>query len=146
MSTLKPVLQRFEEYFTKSDGCWVWKGSLTHNGYGRFKRNYLSLKAHRVSYELYLGEIPEGLLVLHMCDNPACVNPSHLTVGTQTENVRDCIVKGRKASVLTPADIPEIRDLIKCKLFSQVELGEIYNCDRDTIARIETGAAWKAVI
>lgn len=92
----KSIRSRFEEKFEKSD-CWIWKASRRgHNGYGGFRVNKNSIRlAHNVSYELYIGPIPEGLKVLHTCDNPLCVNPSHLFLGTQLDNIKDRDVKGR---------------------------------------------------
>jgi HNH endonuclease len=80
-------------------GCWIWMGSLGGNkGYGRARlhgRHGRKTRAHRISFELYKGQIPDGLLVLHRCDVPACVNPAHLFVGTQKVNMHDAKVKGR---------------------------------------------------
>jgi len=85
------------------DKCWNWKLSTDRKGYGRLwtgkrdaKGTALRVMAHRYAYELLVGEVPADLLVLHHCDNPSCCNPSHLWVGTQLENVRDCIQKGRR--------------------------------------------------
>jgi hypothetical protein len=76
--------------------CWNWLGGLTF-GYG----NFCALgegRAHRVSYIIHNGKIPKGLFVLHKCDNPSCVNPKHLFLGTQKDNVADCVTKGRFAT------------------------------------------------
>lgn len=76
-------------------GCWIWGGSFTHNGYGRIGDK----RAHRLSWSFENGPIPEGLLVLHSCDTPPCIRPSHLFVGTQLDNMQDMIAKGRKVTV-----------------------------------------------
>lgn len=87
--------ERFETGFTKTDGCWVWQKSLTKKGYGRFWNGTKAVKAHRASYELYVGKIPPTLFVCHKCDNPKCVRPDHLFLGTNRDNMIDMIQKGR---------------------------------------------------
>lgn len=77
-------------------GCWLWKAYRSDKGYGRLRFRGKGHMAHRVSYTLFSGTIPEGLNVCHKCDNPPCVNPAHLFVATQKENVDDMIKKGRK--------------------------------------------------
>lgn len=95
MKTPRPVQPRFESKFKKSEGCWNWEGGLVC-GYGQFApRHGKNVRAHRFSYELYRGEIPTGMCVLHRCDNPRCVNPGHLFLGTNLDNTRDMIEKGR---------------------------------------------------
>ena len=93
------VLQRFEAKFEKTEGCWEWNGAKIINGlpYGLFRkiRKKPMKLAHRCSYEFYIGRIEVGLCVLHRCDNPGCVNPEHLFLGTQEENIKDMIDKGR---------------------------------------------------
>src|SRR5688572_10264945 len=85
--------QVFEEnIFYSPDGCWLWIGSTHKNGYGLFKQTF----AHRYSYVLYKGEIENKLFVCHSCDTPLCVNPNHLFLGSQTDNLRDMTLKGRR--------------------------------------------------
>ena len=82
-----------------SEKCWLWIGPTSNGRYGQFGRgskpNEIRVKAHRFSWELFNGPIPEGMKVLHSCDNPPCVNPSHLFLGTQKDNAQDAIRKGR---------------------------------------------------
>lgn len=86
----------------ESTGCWLWTAALMPNGYGRLAiradgkiKSYL---AHRLSYELFFGPIPVGLYVCHHCDRRGCVNPEHLFLGTQKDNIRDALAKGRLAT------------------------------------------------
>ena len=76
------------------DECWPWQGA-TIRGYGHSHANYVHYYAHRRSYEMHHGPIPEGMVVRHRCDNPPCVNPAHLQVGTQVDNINDMIDRGR---------------------------------------------------
>lgn len=102
-SATTPPQVRFGRFVRKdASGCWEWTGGLfKHFPYGKFNAGRLpggkqrTVYAHRFAYELWVGAIPKGLQVLHRCDNPACVNPAHLFVGTQLDNMRDMIAKGR---------------------------------------------------
>ena len=80
-------------------GCWEWKRATNNIGYGMFRiKQGLMRTAHRVSYELFKGPIPKGMVVCHKCDNPKCVNPDHLWVGTMKDNIRDMDNKGRRVT------------------------------------------------
>jgi len=93
--TSPPYASRFWSKVRKSATCWNWIATKNADGYGNFRSGSRVLKAHRVSYELTHGPIPEGLFICHHCDNPACVNPSHLFLGTNRDNVVDMYSKGR---------------------------------------------------
>lgn len=92
--------ERFEGLFTRitESGCWLWTGHCNTGGYGKFTMGNETL-ANRVSYILYIGPIPKGLHVLHVCDVPCCVNPAHLFVGDDRDNCLDAIAKGRWPSM-----------------------------------------------
>jgi len=91
----RPIGERFWEKVDKSGDCWTWKGGTFRFGYGSFRVGDRRIPAHRVSWELAFGKIADGMCVLHTCDNPGCVNPAHLRLGTQQDNVRDAREKGR---------------------------------------------------
>jgi hypothetical protein len=104
---IRPLEERFWEKVAKGDGCWLWTASLGSTGYGQIcvrdeKGQYRQTKAHRVSWILTNGPIPGGLQVLHKCDNPPCVNPDHLFLGTAIDNMRDMAAKGRHVGTRKP--------------------------------------------
>lgn len=87
--------QNFWKKVNKTDTCWLWTASTQKDGYGHFHVNRVGVVAHRYSYELVHGPIPDGLKLLHDCDVRACVNPAHLKPGTQLDNILDAVAKGR---------------------------------------------------
>jgi hypothetical protein len=92
--------ERFWSKVDRSGECWMWVASLASTGYGQFydkPRRRTPIGAHRVAWELANGPIPAGLQVLHRCDNPPCVRPDHLFIGTVSDNMRDMYAKGRRA-------------------------------------------------
>lgn len=84
-----------EKYREMPGGCWEWLGCINNKGYGRLTYKRKNKYAHRVSYEIHFGVSLTSELVLHKCDNPRCVNPSHLFLGSQKDNMQDCAKKGR---------------------------------------------------
>lgn len=138
---------RFWDKVDKSGGCWLWTACLSKTGYGVFSILNYAFKAHRVSYALAKGE-PGEFNVNHSCDNPVCVNPSHLWVGTQQENVADAKTKGRHPKgeehldhILTESQVLEILESNE----SQYALARKYGVSRTTIQAIIEGRNWKHV-
>lgn len=111
------LAETFWKYAEVTDrGCWGWRASVGSHGYGQITYLQQKYTAHRVSWELHFGSIPDGLCVLHRCDNRRCVNPNHLFLGTRKDNLEDMTAKGRRVrgskhgrSKLTEAEVLEIR-------------------------------------
>lgn len=100
---MRTVLERFRSlYDIDPSGCWLWHGNTSHNGYGKFKVNSIQLRAHRFSYDTFVGPIPAGLHVLHTCDTRNCVNPAHLTAGSNADNIKDRWDKAVAAGATPP--------------------------------------------
>ncbi len=153
------LLQRFEmKYLPEpNSGCWLWTGATTASGYGRIGvdigriHQYRSSRAHRVAYELFVGLIPEGMSVLHKCDTPSCVNPRHLYLGSQQENIVDAKNKHRNAygsrsgrAKLNEPDIPLIRRALN--MGRPMRLVAIdYGVSTRTVRSIADGDTWKHV-
>jgi len=118
-------------------GCHEWRSQIKRDGYGRFHHEGRSQSAHRVAYQLYLGEIPDGKVVMHKCDNRICVNPDHLSVGSLQDNIKDMDIKQRRGtkSKLTYAQVEEIKEMAKDR-FSQFVIAEAYGVHQTTISRI----------
>lgn len=135
----------------KTESCWIWNGA-TIRGYGRFIIvPAITTGTHRISWAIHNGgEIADNLVVCHKCDNPSCVNPEHLFLATQSENVADKVKKGRHYvnkkhcnSKLTPAQISEIRNSYKPRFTTQRFLAEKYGVSRENIHYILKGKSWK---
>lgn len=116
------------------DACWPWEGVLDKNGYGQSSHAHQgkSIRAHRLAWEITFGEIPEGKILMHACDYPACCNIfHHIHLGTQAENMQDCSRKGRTSSYLTIEDVLAIRALEGNT--SPTQAARIFNTNRTTI-------------
>lgn len=123
-------------------GCVEWRGWVNNSGYGMIKsskRPYSHLLAHRVAYELHYGPVPQGMEVMHSCDNKKCVNWEHLSVGSRQENMNDMVSKDRqKRSALSDADALAIRDL-RSRGLTQREIAMKYGVSRPLISLILSG-------
>lgn len=146
----KPISVRLEEASVPepNSGCWLWLMGVDGGGYGTIKVQGRMKKAHRLSYMVYRDMIPKGMKVLHRCDIPSCINPDHLFLGTQADNVRDMFAKGRQCnsrgerngnSKLTAEDAAAIRQSTeRC-----VVLGARYGISATMVSNIRTGKHWK---
>ena len=144
--------QRFWSYVDRSGECWTWLGHKNPKGYGSFSFRSRSVRAHRFVWELTRGPIPEGLWVLHHCDNPACVNPSHLWLGDNTDNTRDRQNKRRQTvgeshgrARLTEQQVREIRHASACGTTSTTELAAQLGITPQHVLRIVSHRRWQHV-
>lgn len=158
--------ERFDSSYSPEalTGCWLWNGSQQgSNGYGRLKVDGKPQMAHRVSYRLFKGEIPDGYVVMHSCDTPLCVNPSHLSVGTPQNNENDKKRKGRQAkgkslslaqeNYLKRGEKSKSHKLkehqvneIKQMTIPQRQIAKIFGVTQATISLIKTGKTWNTQI
>lgn len=144
----RPLVERFNEKFRVTPGCWIWTASLGNKGYGHFWDGKKPTPAHRASYQIHFGEIVDGLFVLHRCDNRLCVNPDHLFLGTVQDNTADMVEKDRQAkgsrvgaSKLTEGQI----DAIRSDRRSQRKIGAEYGVSHTTIGQIKNNQLWRHV-
>ena len=147
----------FEEKTQKGpleDDCDIWIGAVTPEGYGKLTVNGKIMYAHRYSYTLSKGVIPEGMLIMHSCDTPACVNPRHLSVGTSQDNTTDMMQKGRHigqgkgeknlCAKLTEEIVHKIRKY-RAEGASYAQTATEFNIPASTVGAIVTRATWKHI-
>ena len=139
-----------------STGCWEWQGYKDRDGYGQMGFENKNRLVHRLAYMLYnqcTEEDIKGKVIMHLCDNPSCVNPEHLQIGTQKDNIQDCIQKGRRANrkgeqnpnaKLTEYQAQKIRELYQLGI-SQEELAKMFNVARRTIYNVRKNISWSHV-
>lgn len=163
--TPRPAEERFWRFVSPcpNTGCWFWTGSVKrkagNSGYeaamlnGGGATSGRPVRAARLSYEMHKGPIGDGLFVCHGCDNPLCVNPDHLFLGTNADNMRDCVAKGRlrphagghasaaRSAKLTAGDVLDIRRSSE----KPPRLAEKYGVTATLIRRVQSGKAWRHV-
>ena len=159
----RPLLDRFQEKVEISKDnewngtpCWDWTATRDTKGYGQISIESKTTRAHRVSWEILRGEIPEGLLILHRCDRPCCVNPDHLFLGTSQDNADDKVLKDRQYkakgsnngfATLTESDVRIVKQFLRRHSGYGVGsfLGGWFGVTLDTISDINRGRSWTHV-
>ena len=141
---------RFWSKVDKTDDCWLWRGAIATNGYGNTapSRCTPGFYVHRASWIMHNGAIPDGIKVCHTCDVRNCVNPAHLFLGTQQDNLRDASAKGRMKStheILTPDTVREIRRLYSVGAGSYATLGQQFGVHGNTVSDLVRRRTWKHV-
>ena len=155
----KSLVDRFWDKVDRpEEGCWPWVASTDEKGYGFIKRGGYgrkgssNIRAHRVSWMLFNGPIPEGMCICHKCDNPNCVNPEHLFLGTMKDNCHDRDRKGRQRSrkgeehnlaKLNWRQVEELRDLVLAHGMSQGGVAQIFSISQTVVSKIVLGQLWK---
>ena len=136
---------RFMHYVNKTSSCWLWVGPKNKGGYGKLCfRGNKTATSHRVAYELFKGKIDEGFLVCHKCDNPPCVNPDHLFLGTIADNKEDQLQKDRGGVKLKAKDVIKIRKLYENDIGSAL-IARLFNVTCGTISSIAKRRIWKHI-
>lgn len=144
------VFERFADKALIGDDCWEWQAGHHNYGYGTLGGKGWRAYAHRLSYELFVGPVPKWLCVLHRCDNPNCVKPSHLFLGTKKDNTQDMLAKGRNRvflgqdnpnAKLTPNDVRTIRALVAMGVSTR-ETGRTFDISHQTVRAIRDRRGW----
>jgi hypothetical protein len=149
----RPIAKRFWSRVRKTSKCWIWTGTNLgeKKKYGVMRVGGKSMRAHRISWVIHFGSIPSGMCVCHKCDNPVCVRPDHLFLGTDLDNVKDRDTKGRTAkgerggnAKLTERQVAKIRKrLAKGELHR--EIAKAFGVGRSLIGYIARNQLWKVV-
>lgn len=150
-----PDVRLMSKVDKKQTGCWEWTGAKRKKGYGSFQWGGKPWAAHRAAWTMFRGPIPEGLVVCHRCDNPPCINPDHLFIGTARDNVGDAIAKGRRPrmqqvrraigenhgrALLTEDDVRFIRSH---RALGSRSLAMRFGVARSTVKNVLAGETWR---
>lgn len=150
----KKLIERFNSKYIKDvSGCWLWTASVAGKGYGQIKLpgQRKQMYAHRLSYLIHKGEDPGNKQVCHTCDNPRCVNPEHLFLGTASDNLKDMKSKGRSTfgeknarAKLTESDVKQIIIMLEAKI-PQTKIAKVFDVHQVTISKIRTKIRWQHI-
>lgn len=148
------VYERFWRKVIVTETCWLWKNAKNNKGYGRLSDGVSVQCSHRIAWAMFRGSIPANIMVLHGCDTPLCVNPNHLFLGTQLDNVRDMMNKGRSnfwpghhgerhvRAKLTDAAAREIVEQIAAGIATRKELAVRWGVSYATVCHLLQGRSW----
>ena len=152
MNTNSNTPEKFWSHVDKTAECWTWTGYIDQTGYGSISWKGKPVQAHRLAWFLTYGDIPNGLFVLHKCDNPKCANPNHLFLGTNADNQRDKVNKGRQArgetmhtAKLKTQDVILIRKQYHEDRRTQTQIAKDFGMCQSTIERIVNGKYWRHI-
>lgn len=147
-------MKRFWTKVDKSGECWMWTAGKSLSGYGHFWVKGRHERTNRVSWTIHHGPIPDGMLVLHRCDEPSCVNPDHLFLGTHADNAKDRKSKGRNGDMrgekssgakLTDRDVLKIRELLQLGGLTQTRISEMFGVGPCVISLIKVRKIWSHI-
>lgn len=152
MKQKKTTSDRFFAHVEKGPNCWTWTASKMNSGYGQFSIAGTMRQAHRAAYELLVGPIPQGMLILHDCDNKLCVNPAHLRIGTHSENIKDAYarrlrskpdVSGEKhpRASITKTDAKRMR-LLRESGLTVTAIAALFGVKRSLVSDVVTNRSW----
>jgi hypothetical protein len=143
--------ERWSDKVLVGDGCWEWQAGHHSYGYGTLGGKNWRAYAHRLSYQMFRGPVPSWLCVCHSCDNPNCVKPSHLFLGTKADNTHDMLAKGRQVvrfgenhphAKLTCEEARQVRDLASAKVLSARQIGRDYGITHGIVCKIRDRELW----
>ena len=141
-------------YYAGLDACWLWSGNLAPDGYGKTKVGKEFLSAHRLSWIIHNGDIPDGKIVMHLCDTRACVNPKHLKLGTTQDNTADSVKKGRRnpaigtqlpQSKLNETSVRAIRDAAR-RGIPQAQIAATFDVCQQAVHNVVHRKSWAHVL
>lgn len=143
-----PLFEKIEKFTIRipESGCWIWMSTIEKSGYGRVCAGKKPFFAHRVSYEQKYGVIPNGMMALHHCDVRCCVNPDHIFIGTQKDNMTDKVRKNRQAKGINHGNAKLTEDQVREIKYSSetsIKLAAKFNYSASMIREIKNGNLWK---